>query len=301
MRFFSNLRQRWHRFLHDDELKQKIYSIVFESDTPKGKMFDIVLIASILLSVLLVILESMHIFPHSAYLVLRVLEYLLTLFFTVEYLARIYCLKQPRKYIFSFFGIVDLLATLPVYLSFFLHGSHYLLVIRAFRLIRIFRIFKLFTFINEGNLLLRSLWISAPKILIFFFFVLILVISMGTVMYMIEGSQEGSSFNNIPNSIYWAIVTMTTVGYGDITPVTPVGRLFSAIIMLIGYTIIAVPTGIVSATMVSEHKKQEKRKCPRCNRDGHDFEAVYCKYCGAKLKKEKTDEPANERFNDERF
>ena len=301
MKFFSNLHRRWHHFLHNEELKQKIYSIVFESDTPKGKMFDIVLIASILLSVLLVILESMHIFPHSAYLVLRVLEYLLTLFFTVEYLARIYCLKQPRKYIFSFFGIVDLLATLPVYLSFFLHGSHYMLVIRAFRLIRIFRIFKLFTFINEGNLLLRSLWISAPKILIFFFFVLILVISMGTVMYMIEGAQEGSSFNNIPNSIYWAIVTMTTVGYGDITPVTPVGRLFSAIIMLIGYTIIAVPTGIVSATMVSEHKKQEKRKCPRCNRDGHDFEAVYCKYCGAKLKKEKTDEPANERFNDERF
>lgn len=301
MKFFSNLHRRWHHFLHNEELKQKIYSIVFESDTPKGKMFDIVLIASILLSVLLVILESMHIFPHSAYLVLRVLEYLLTLFFTVEYLARIYCLKQPRKYIFSFFGIVDLLATLPVYLSFFLHGSHYMLVIRAFRLIRIFRIFKLFTFINEGNLLLRSLWISAPKILIFFFFVLILVISMGTVMYMIEGAQEGSSFNNIPNSIYWAIVTMTTVGYGDITPVTPIGRLFSAIIMLIGYTIIAVPTGIVSATMVSEHKKQEKRKCPRCNRDGHDFEAVYCKYCGAKLKKEKTDEPANERFNDERF
>ena len=301
MRFFSNLRQRWHRFLHDDELKQKIYSIVFESDTPKGKMFDIVLTASILLSVLLVILESMHIFPHSAYLVLRVLEYLLTLFFTAEYLARIYCLKQPRKYIFSFFGIVDLLATLPVYLSFFLHGSHYMLVIRAFRLIRIFRIFKLFTFINEGNLLLRSLWISAPKILIFFFFVLILVISMGTVMYMIEGSQEGSSFNNIPSSIYWAIVTMTTVGYGDITPVTPVGRLFSAIIMLIGYTIIAVPTGIVSATMVSEHKKQEKRKCPRCNRDGHDFEAIYCKYCGAKLKKEKTGEPVNERRDDERF
>lgn len=301
MKFFSNLHRRWHRFLHNEELKQKIYSIVFESDTPKGKMFDIVLIASILLSVLLVILESMHIFPHSAYLVLRVLEYLLTLFFTVEYLARIYCLKQPRKYIFSFFGIVDLLATLPVYLSFFLHGSHYLLVIRAFRLIRIFRIFKLFTFINEGNLLLRSLWISAPKILIFFFFVLILVISMGTVMYMIEGSQEGSSFNNIPNSIYWAIVTMTTVGYGDITPVTPIGRLFSAVIMLIGYTIIAVPTGIVSATMVSEHKKREKRKCPRCNRDGHDFEAVYCKYCGAKLKKEKTDEPVQERLNDERF
>lgn len=301
MKCISRLRQRWQYFLHDDELKQKIYSIVFESDTPKGKLFDIVLIGSITLSVLLVILESMHIFPHSAYLVLRVLEYLLTLFFTFEYLARIYCLKEPRKYIFSFFGIVDLLATLPVYLGFVFHDSHYLLVIRAFRLIRVFRIFKLFLFINEGNLLLRSLWISAPKIFIFFFFVLILVTSMGTVMYMIEGTQPGSDFNNIPNSIYWAIVTMTTVGYGDITPETPLGRFLSAVIMLIGYTIIAVPTGIVSATMVSEHKKQEKRKCPRCQRDGHDFEAMYCKYCGEKLRREKTDGQIHERRNDERF
>lgn len=301
MKCISRLRQRWQHFLHNDELKQKIYSIVFESDTPKGKLFDIVLIGSITLSVLLVILESMHIFPHSAYLVLRVLEYLLTLFFTFEYLARIYCLKEPRKYIFSFFGIVDLLATLPVYLGFVFHDSHYLLVIRAFRLIRVFRIFKLFLFINEGNLLLRSLWISAPKIFIFFFFVLILVTSMGTVMYMIEGTQPGSDFNNIPNSIYWAIVTMTTVGYGDITPETLLGRFLSAVIMLIGYTIIAVPTGIVSATMVSEHKKQEKRKCPRCQRDGHDFEAMYCKYCGAKLRREKTDGQIHERRNDERF
>lgn len=302
MKYFSTLHQRWHHFLHNEELKKKIFSIVFESDTPQGKLFDIILIGSIILSVLLVILESMHIFPHSVYLVLRGLEYLLTLIFTMEYLARIYCLKQPRKYIFSFFGIVDLLATLPVYLSFFLHGSHYLLVIRAFRLIRVFRIFKLFTFINEGNLLLRSLWISAPKIFIFFFFVLILVTSMGTVMYAIEGDAPGSQFNNIPNSIYWAIVTMTTVGYGDITPVTPTGRFLSAVIMLIGYTIIAVPTGIVSATMVSEHKKLEKRRCPRCHRDGHDFEALYCKYCGARLRNAKpdTDKPQEQR-DDERF
>lgn len=301
MNYLSQWRKKWHQFLHDEDLKQRIYSIVFESDTPKGKLFDIILIGSITLSVLLVILESMHIFPHSAYLALRVTEYVLTLFFTIEYLARIYCLKQPRKYIFSFFGIVDLLATLPVYLSFFLHGSHYLLVIRAFRLIRVFRIFKLFSFINEGNLLLRSLWISAPKISIFFFFVLILVTSMGTVMYMIEGDVPGSQFNNIPNSIYWAIVTMTTVGYGDITPITPAGRFLSAVIMLIGYTIIAVPTGIVSATMVSEHKRLEKRRCPRCQRDGHDFEALYCKYCGARLKPEKPAGPEKERRADERF
>ena len=301
MALLSKLRQRWTDFLHDDELKQKVYTIVFESDTPRGKLFDLILIASIILSVMLVILESMHVFPHSAYLVLRALEYLLTLFFTIEYLARIYCLRQPRKYIFSFFGIVDLLATLPVYLSFIFHGSHYLLVIRAFRLIRVFRIFKLFQFINEGNLLLRSLWISAPKILIFFLFVLILVISMGTIMYMIEGNSPGSGFNNIPNSIYWAIVTMTTVGYGDITPTTPVGRFFSAVIMLIGYTIIAVPTGIVSATMVQQRKELEARRCPRCHRDGHDAEGLYCKYCGARLKQEKSDKHLNDKPNDERF
>ncbi len=303
MKLFTGLRRRWHDFMHNEELKQKIYKVVFESDTPQGKLFDIILMCSIVLSVLLVIMESMHIFPHSAYLVLRVLEYLFTFIFTIEYLARIYCLKQPAKYIFSFFGIVDLLATLPVYLSFFLHGSHYLLVIRAFRLIRIFRVFKLFMFINEGNLLLRSLWISAPKILIFFFFVLILVTSMGTVMYMIEGTVPGSDFNNIPNSIYWAIVTMTTVGYGDITPVTPVGRFISAVIMLIGYTIIAVPTGIVSATMVSQHKKFAKRRCPKCNRDGHDSEAQFCKYCGARLDDYKSadDNEINIRPTDERF
>ena len=300
----QTLRAKWHSFLHNAELKQKIYSIVFESDTPKGKLFDILLIGSIILSVLLVILESMHIFPHTAYLTLRVIEYVLTLFFTIEYLARIYCLERPRTYIFSFFGIVDLLATLPVYLSFFLHGSHYLLVIRAFRLIRIFRIFKLFKFINEGNLLLRSLWFSAPKIFIFFFFVLILVTSMGTVMYMVEGTRPDSGFNNIPNSIYWAIVTMTTVGYGDITPVTPVGRFLSAVIMLIGYTIIAVPTGIVSATMVRQYKAQEKEKCPKCHRDGHDPEALYCKYCGARLRKGvyvRKDDKDNRHFSDERF
>ena len=301
MKWNLQLRRRWARFLHNDELKQKIYSIVFESDTPQGKMFDIILIGSIILSVLLVILESMHIFPRSAYLALRIMEYVLTLFFTIEYLARVYCLKKPLKYIFSFFGIVDLLATLPVYLSFFLAGTQYLLVIRAFRLIRVFRVFKLFLFIREGNLLLRSLWMSMPKILIFFFFVLILVTSMGTVMYMIEGVQPGSAFNNIPNSIYWAIVTMTTVGYGDITPVTPVGRFLSAVIMLVGYTIIAVPTGIVSATMVRQYKHQAKRRCPACHREGHEPESLYCKYCGAQLEEEITEGEPNDRPNDGKF
>ena len=206
-----------------------------------------------------------------------------TAFFTFEYLVRIYCSPKPKKYIFSFFGIVDLLSTLPVYLSFFFAGTRYLLVIRVFRLIRVFRVFKLFNFLKEGNMLLKSLRISAPKIFVFFFFVLILVTSIGTIMYMIEGNQPGTQFNNIPNSIYWAIVTMTTVGYGDITPVTPVGRFLSAIVMLIGYTIIAVPTGIVSATMVGQQRKRSKLECPHCRQAGHEEGAEYCKYCGWKL------------------
>lgn len=282
-KIIENLKQKYTYLLHNQELKDRLYKIIFEADTREGRLFDLILIGFITMSVLMVILESMHLFSPRSYWALRALEYLFTLFFTFEYLVRIYCSPQPQKYIFSFFGIVDLLATLPVYLSLFFSGAHYLLVIRAFRLIRIFRIFKLFNFISEGNLLLRSLRISAPKISVFFFFVLILVTSMGTIMYMLEGTEENTQFNNIPNSIYWAIVTMTTVGYGDITPVTPLGRFLSAIIMLIGYTIIAVPTGIVSATMVSQQRKQQKIKCPRCHKKGHNENAKYCQYCGAKL------------------
>ena len=250
MKLFSRIKERIEAIRHNEDLKRKLYIIIFESDTPLGKLFDTCLIGCIIASILIVILESMRSFPSYLTLTLRVLEYLFTAFFTFEYLVRIYCSPKPKKYIFSFFGIVDLLATIPFYLSLFLGGTRYLLVIRAFRLIRIFRVFKLFNFLKEGNLLLRSLRMSLPKIIVFFLFVLILVISMGTIMYMVEGNQPDTRFNNIPNGIYWAIVTMTTVGYGDITPVTPLGRLLSAVVMLIGYTIIAVPTGIVSATMV---------------------------------------------------
>lgn len=283
MRLFTKLRERVDAFLHDEDLKRKLYVIIFESDTPKGKLFDTCLIGFIIASVVVVILESIQSFSYHYTLILRILEYVFTAFFTFEYLVRIYCSPWPKKYIFSFFGIVDLLATLPVYLSFFFAGTRYLIVIRAFRLIRVFRVFKLFNFLKEGNLLLKSLWISAPKIFVFFFFVLILVTSIGTIMYMTEGNQPGTQFNNIPNSIYWAIVTMTTVGYGDITPVTPAGRFLSAIVMLIGYAIIAVPTGIVSATMVGEQRKKSRMECPHCHQTGHEEEAEYCKYCGTKL------------------
>lgn len=281
--FLGRIRNRINAFLHNKELKEKLYIIIFESGTPKGKLFDVFLIGFIIASVLVVIMESVVTFSDHFRLALQILEYVFTAFFTFEYLVRIYCSPEPKKYIFSFFGIVDLLATLPLYLGFFFTGARYLLIIRTFRLVRVFRVFKLFNFLEEGNLLLVSLRLSSRKIFVFFFFVLILVTSIGTIMFMVEGTQPNTQFNNIPNCIYWAIVTMTTVGYGDITPVTPVGRFISACVMLIGYTIIAVPTGIVSATMMKEHRKRSLLRCPHCLRTGHEEEAKFCKYCGGKL------------------
>lgn len=274
-------------FFHNKALKHKLYVIIFESDTPAGKLFDVILIIAILLSILLAIIESLQGLPTSLIMPFIVCEYLFTLFFTFEYITRIYCSPQPRKYIFSFFGIIDLLATLPLYLAFFLPGARYLLVIRAFRIIRVFRVFKLFNFWMEGEQLLKSLKESSKKIAVFFLFVVILVVAIGTVMYMIEGTQPGTQFNNIPNSIYWAIVTMTTVGYGDITPATALGKFLSACVMLTGYTIIAVPTGIVSISMMKEYKKQRDMECPNCHKAGHDENAEFCKYCGNALDTDK--------------
>lgn len=276
-----------YRFLHNEKLKHKLYVIIFESDTPAGKAFDIALIICILLSILLAIVESLQGLPEWLTGPFIICEFIFTGFFTFEYLTRIYCSPHPRKYIFSFFGIIDLLATLPLYLAFFIPNARYLLVVRAFRIIRVFRIFKLFSFWIEGERLLNSLKESSTKIAVFFLFVVILVISIGTLMYMIEGDQPGSQFNNIPNSIYWACVTMTTVGYGDITPITPLGKFLSACVMLIGYTIIAVPTGIVSVSMIKEYKKLQDLECPNCHKKGHEENAAFCKYCGHQLKEEK--------------
>lgn len=280
------LKERLNRFLHNEQLKHKLYVIIFESDTPAGKRFDVILIACILLSILLVILESFQGLPPYLNALFIAFEFVFTLFFTVEYVTRIYCSPQPRKYIFSFFGIIDLLATLPLYIGLLFPGVRYLLIIRAFRLIRIFRVFKLFNFWMEGQLLLTALKESSKKIAVFFFFVVILVTSIGTLMYMIEGSQGNSQFNNIPNSIYWAIVTMTTVGYGDITPATALGKFLSACVMLIGYTIIAVPTGIVSVSMMKEYKRMRDKECPSCHRSGHEENSAFCKYCGHTLNPE---------------
>ncbi len=263
--------------------KERLYDIIFESDTPEGKTFDIILIVAITLSILISFIETIPSLAHTFQLALMVMEYVLTFFFTLEYIARLYCSPRPRDYALSFFGIIDLLSILPPYLSYFLPNARYMIVFRTFRFIRIFRIFKLFSFINEGYLLMRSLRKSLTKISVYFLFVLILVTCLGTLMYMVESGEPESKFTDLATSVYWAIVTMTTVGYGDITPVTALGRLLSAFVMLLGYTIIAVPTGIVTATIIDETKQKVRNgHCPRC--DGKVQEGDhYCSHCGEKL------------------
>lgn len=265
--------------------KPRLWNIIFEADTPEGKAFDITVMVAIVLSLLVAFVETSRSLASEYRLVLEVLEYVLTFFFTIEYILRIYCSPRPRDYVLSFFGIIDLLATAPLYLSFipFLASTRYFFILRAFRLIRIFRVLKLFAFINEGYLLLQSIKMSLRKIAVYFLFVLILVTIIGTVMYMIEGDLPDTPFTDIPTSIYWAIVTLTTVGYGDITPITAMGKFLSSVVMILGYTIIAIPTGIVSATMVDETKKKGTNgRCPRCN-EKTDLKANYCKHCGERL------------------
>ena len=239
--------------------KEELYKILFEADTPKGRKFDIVLMVMISLSIVISFIETIPSLAHTFQFALEILEYIVTFFFTVEYIARIYCSPRPKDYILSFFGIIDLMATLPPYLSYFLPNARYMLILRTFRFIRIFRIFKLFSLINEGYVLMYSLKKSLNKISVYFMFVLILVTCLGTLMYMVESGHPDTRFTDLGTSVYWAIVTMTTVGYGDITPVTPIGRLLSAFVMLLGYTIIAVPTGIVTATIIDETSAVEMR------------------------------------------
>lgn len=263
--------------------KAEMYRIIFGADTKAGKAFDIVVMVAILLSLPLIFVESLPDLSPTIKEALTILEYILTAFFTLEYIARVYCSPVKRRYIFSFFGIIDFLATFPPYVFFFIPAARYLILFRTFRLIRVFRVFKLFSFINEGYLLMESLRKSLKKILVYFIFVLILVTCLGTLMYIIEQGQPGTNFTDVGTSIYWAIVTMTTVGYGDITPVTFMGRLLAAFIMLLGYTIIAVPTGIVSATFIDETQKRvRKGRCPRCEAKVGKGDH-YCANCGEKL------------------
>lgn len=283
----NKIKKFWNWLMHNEALKKRLYVIIFESNTPLGKTFDVALLWAIVLSILLVIVESMQGLPMLAKDIFKVLEYVFTFFFTIEWLCRLYCAQDRLKYIFSFFGIVDLLATLPLYLGWFFSSARYLMVMRTFRLIRVFRVFKLFSFLEEGDNLLRSLRISFPKIMVFFLFVVVMVISLGTLMYMVEGTVSDTPYTDIPTSIYWAIVTMTTVGYGDIAPVTPMGRFLSALVMLMGYTIMAVPTGIVSAQFIHDHQNRTAKKkqfnCAECGCPLPE-NAHYCPHCGTEQK-----------------
>jgi voltage-gated potassium channel len=263
-------------------LRLRLHEIIFEADTVAGKAFDVLLIASIIVSVVLAMLDSVEAIRTVYGRWLYRGEWFFTLLFTVEYLLRLFCVQRPFLYARSFFGIVDLLAILPTYLSVILPGGHYFIIIRVLRLLRIFRVFKLVQFLSEARLLLYALRASIRKIAVFLFAVFTLVIIFGALMYVIEGAANG--FTSIPRSIYWAIVTMTTVGYGDISPQTDLGQALAALIMIIGYGIIAVPTGIVSVELTQAvHRGVSTQACPECGRDGHDKDADFCKYCGAVL------------------
>lgn len=263
-------------------LRQRLYEIIFESDTPAGKLFDILLILAITVSVMVVMADSIRSIREEWLVPLRTTEWLFTLIFTVEYALRIYSVDKPAKYIFSFFGIVDLLAIMPTYFSVFLPATAYLVVIRVLRILRVFRILKLGAYLGQADMLLLSLRASRKKIEVFLFTVMTLVIVFGSLMYLIEGEENG--FTSIPRSIYWAIVTMTTVGYGDIAPKTNIGQVLASVIMICGYSIIAVPTGIVTTEMFyASGRRRSDRICGQCGSRFHEEDSLYCRYCGHKL------------------
>lgn len=260
-----------------------LHEIIFEADTPAGKTFDLLLIICILASVVAVMLESVAPIRARYGSVLVAIEWFFTVLFSVEYLLRLVCIGRPRKYATSFFGIVDLLAVIPTYLDVLLPGTRFLLVIRILRLLRIFRVLKLVQYVGEANTLLQAIRASQRKVTVFLFAVVTIAVIIGSSMYVIEG--EGHGFTSIPRSVYWAIVTLTTVGYGDLSPATSFGQTVAAILMIMGYSIIAVPTGIVSAEMArSRFKKITTQACPECSSEGHDADAKHCKHCGAPLK-----------------
>lgn len=265
-------RARWRVRLHD---------VIFEADTPAGRAFDIVLIASILLSVAAVMADSVEAVNARWAAELYLVEWVFTALFSAEYLLRLLAVERPLAYARTFYGVVDLLAILPTYVSPLFPGSQYLLVIRLLRILRIFRILKLIQYVGEARLLLQALRASRRKISVFLSAVLTLVVILGSLMYFIEGRENG--FTSIPISVYWAIVTLTTVGYGDISPKTAVGQALASVVMIIGYAIIAIPTGIVTVELSRAARALDSRACPSCGRDGHEGDAKFCRHCGADL------------------
>ncbi len=264
-------------------MKQKLYDIIFEADTKAGKAFDITLIVLIIFSVTIVMLESLPGRSVQFYRVLSIMEWTVTYAFLLEYVVRLWVVRKSWKYALSFFGVIDLLAIIPSFIGLIFTGTHMLMVLRALRLLRIFRVLKLTRYINEASHLWKALVASRNKIGVFLFTVFILVIILGTLMYIIE-SGKGSGFTSIPISIYWAIVTLTTVGYGDIAPVSALGQTLAGMVMILGYAIIAVPTGIVTAELTRKtDDKTTTQVCPNCLQEGHDKDARFCKFCGERL------------------
>lgn len=264
----SSLRERWR-------------VIIFEADTPAGRVFDVVLIIAIMLSVLAAMLASVRSVEAQWGGLLHGLEWGFTILFTIEYAMRLWTVNSPWRYARSFFGIVDLAAILPTYLSLFLPGAEYLIVIRALRVLRVFRVLKLAQHVREGQVILAALRSSRNKIFVFLLAILILVTILGSLVYLVEGEEHG--FTSVPISIYWAVVTLTTVGYGDLSPQTPLGQFLASIVMIIGYGIIAVPTGIVTAELSRSYRSTSTRACPDCGAEGHLDDARFCFRCGAEL------------------
>jgi len=282
---FNSRASKFHNkgFMTTSGLRNKLHEVIYEAETPAGRAFDVALICIIVLSVVIVTLESIRSIRENYGDLIFTLEWTFTILFTIEYVLRLLSVEKPVRYATSFFGIVDLLAIIPTYLSLFVPGSQYLLVIRILRLLRVFRILKLTEYLTEANVLKRALHASQRKISVFLLTVVTLVVIIGSLMYVIEGEANG--FTSIPVGIYWAVVTLTTVGYGDISPQTPLGQTLASLVMILGYGIIAVPTGIVSVELAQATRQGQTstQSCPACSAEGHDADAAHCKYCGAKL------------------
>ncbi|MXV37792.1 ion transporter [Flavobacteriaceae bacterium Ap0902] len=268
-----------------DSFRSKAHNIIFEANTFWGKFFDYTLLLFIVISIVVLMLESVNSINLKYGEIFFYIEWVLTILFTIEYLFRLYSVKKPARYATSFYGIVDLLAILPTFLEMIFAGSHFFLVIRVMRLLRVFRLFKAIRIVDESNMLIYSLKKSWPKISYFLFFILLTVCVIGTLMYLIEGSNSSSGFRNIPVSIYWCIVTLTTVGYGDISPITPLGQTLASVIMILGYSIIAVPTGIVTAQITRHDRDTEIQTevCQYCSEENHLPGSNYCHNCGHSL------------------
>lgn len=274
----NNSNRNWKTILHE---------IIYEADTPAGKLFDVILLIVIIASIVFVMLESVKSIDIKYHNFLNISEWVITILFTIEYIARIITVKKPLKYITSFYGIIDLLSTIPKYLSIIFVGSHSLVALRALRLMRVFRILKLARYIGESNNFIRALKASRVRIFIFIAFIIILCTILGTIMYLIE--DDSSGFTSIPESVYWAIVTLTTVGYGDIAPHTPFGQFIASLVMILGYAIIVIPTGIITSEIVKDSMKSVQtntQSCPSCSVEKHRDNALYCYKCGELLNNE---------------